>query len=45
MKKRVTYEQIRKIDASRFNDLEPTMRMLFDHGPSFYNDHENSGEV
>jgi hypothetical protein len=30
--KRVTYEQIRKIDPHRFHDLEVTMRMLYDHG-------------
>lgn len=45
MRKRVTYDQIRKIDPQRFTDLEPTMRMLFDHGPSFQLDNENSGEV
>jgi len=32
MKKRITYEQIRRVDPSRFHDLEPTMRMLYDHG-------------
>ena len=45
MNKRVTYEQIRKIDASRFYDLESTMRMLFDHGNSYFNDQDNSSEV
>ena len=44
MNKRVTYEQIRKIDASRFYDLESTMRMLFDHGTS-YNEQDYSSEV
>ena len=33
MRERVTYEQIRRIDANRFHDLEDTMRMLYDHGP------------
>jgi hypothetical protein len=43
MKKRVTYEQIKKIDPVRFGDLEPTMKMLFDHGPS-YQIEDNSGD-
>mmetsp|Transcript_61050 Transcript_61050/g.83893 ORF Transcript_61050/g.83893 Transcript_61050/m.83893 type:complete len:122 (-) Transcript_61050:261-626(-) len=29
--KKVTYESIRVIDPERFSDLEPTMRMLYDH--------------
>jgi hypothetical protein len=33
MRKRVTYEQIRKIDPEKFSDLESTMKMLYDHGP------------
>lgn len=32
---KVSYEQIRKIDPVRFQDLESTMRMLFDHGSVF----------
>ena len=32
MRKKITYEQIRRIDANRFSDLEATMRMLYDHG-------------
>ena len=32
MRKKVTYEQIRRIDQNRFSDLEATMRMLYDHG-------------
>lgn len=32
MRKRVTYEQIRRIDPEKFHDLESTMRMLYDHG-------------
>jgi hypothetical protein len=34
MKDRLTYEQIRRIDPTRFVDLEDTMRMLYDHGPN-----------
>jgi len=34
MRKKVTYEQIRKIDPFRFFDLEVTMKMLYDHGPN-----------
>lgn len=33
MRKRVTYEQIRRIDPDKFSDLEQTMKMLYDHGP------------
>lgn len=33
MRKRVCYEQIRKIDPEKFHDLETTMKMLYDHGP------------
>lgn len=33
LRKKVTYEQIRRIDPSRFHDLESTMKMLYDHGP------------
>ena len=33
MRKRVTYEQIRRIDPDKFSVLEPTMKMLYDHGP------------
>ena len=29
--KKVTYEEIRRIDPNRFVDLELTMRMLYDH--------------
>ena len=29
--KKVTYEEIRRIDANKFVDLELTMRMLYDH--------------
>lgn len=29
--KKVTYESIRVVDPERFADLEPTMRMLYDH--------------
>lgn len=32
MSYKVTYEEIRKIDPIRFNDLESTMRLLYDHG-------------
>ena len=32
MRKRVTYEQIRRVDHEKFHDLEQTMRMLYDHG-------------
>ena len=32
MRKKITYEQIRRIDQNRFSDLEATMRMLYDHG-------------
>jgi len=35
MRKRVTYEQIRRIDPNRFHDLEVTMKMLYDHGPDY----------
>ena len=44
MNKRVTYEQIRKVDATRYNDLESTMRMLFDHGSSYFNDQDDSND-
>lgn len=30
--KKTTYEEVRKIDPSKFIDLESTMRMLYDHG-------------
>lgn len=30
--RRVTYEEIRKVDPVKFSDLEVTMRMLYDHG-------------
>jgi hypothetical protein len=30
-KRRVTYEQIRSVDPHRFQDLEFTMKMLYDH--------------
>jgi hypothetical protein len=33
MRKRVSYEQIRRIDPEKFHDLEQTMKMLYDHGP------------
>ena len=29
--KKISYEEIRKIDPNRFQDLELTMRMLYDH--------------
>ena len=32
MAKKVTYAAIYKIDPVKFSDLEPTMRMLYDHG-------------
>ena len=32
MARQVTYEEIRKVDPIKFNDLEATMRMLYDHG-------------
>ena len=32
MRKKVTYDQIRRIDPEKFSDLEQTMRMLYDHG-------------
>ena len=32
MRKKITYDQIRRIDQNRFSDLEATMRMLYDHG-------------
>jgi hypothetical protein len=33
LRRRVNYEQIRRIDPARFHDLEVTMKMLYDHGP------------
>lgn len=35
MKRKITYEQIRRLDPPRFSDLESTMRMLYDHGTLF----------
>lgn len=32
MRRKLTYDQIRRLDPSRFSDLESTMRMLYDHG-------------
>lgn len=32
MQRKVTYKDILKIDPARFDDLEQTMRMLYDHG-------------
>jgi len=31
MKGSVTYEEIRRVDTVRFQDLEATMRLLYDH--------------
>ena len=31
MKGQVTYEEIRSVDPDRFQDLEATMRLLYDH--------------
>ena len=36
--KRTTYEEIRRIDPSKFMDLEATMRMLYDHGDMTFED-------
>lgn len=32
MQRKVNYKDILKIDPDRFDDLEQTMRMLYDHG-------------
>ena len=36
--KKTTYEEIRRIDPSKFMDLEATMRMLYDHGDMTFED-------
>ena len=35
---KTTYEDIRKIDPAKFQDLEATMRMLYDHGNMTFDD-------
>ena len=41
--KRTTYEEIRRIDPSKFMDLEATMRMLYDHGDMTFEDSTSLG--
>jgi hypothetical protein len=35
MRKKITYDQIMRLDPQRFADLETTMHMLYDHGSGF----------
>ena len=35
MRKKITYDQIKRLDPQRFADLESTMQMLYDHGSDF----------
>ena len=32
IQKKTTYDEIRRMDPTKFMDLEATMRMLYDHG-------------
>ena len=36
--RKITYEEIRRIDPVKFVDLETTMRMLYDHGDMQFDD-------
>lgn len=44
MRRKITYEQIRRIEPARFHDLESTMRMLYDHGNMSQNGDETLSE-
>ena len=43
--RKVTYEEIRRLDQSKFADLEMTMRMLYDHGNMKFDSSSQSLEV
>jgi len=43
--RKTTYEDIRRIDPSKFMDLEVTMRMLYDHGDMTFEVYSSSAQL